>query len=257
MADFVDFNDVKRKQSKKNAQNESISEIAALFEGDRPDNALLEQTARAVMDKAARLALLTEIAREACTLIKKAGFDPGAFELDEDALNYFLIAEIDEADLEDVSPDVLWNGPRYCFEGKGFEVRVASTVAIRDEESMAFSIDILKLDDGKDHWKTWVNGKWQAGPPEDAFEYIDAMRTDMLDDDDDGAYPWFDDDGDDAWESGVESMLLPPNVIRALLEAGIEEIDALKQMTDEQLLAIKGIGKKSLADIHDALEFED
>ena len=31
----------------------------------------------------------------------------------------------------------------------------------------------------------------------------------------------------------------------------------MKQMKDEQLLAIKGIGKKSLADIHDALEFED
>ena len=255
MADFVDFNDVKRKQSKKDAQNEPISEIAALFGGDQPDNALLEQTARAVMDKAARLALLMEIAKEACTLIKKAGFDLDTFVLDRGALNYFLMAGIEEANLEDLPREGIWNGPRYFFEGDDFEVRVVSTVVIRDSESMAFSIDILKLYDDEDHWKIWAKGQWQAGPPKGAFEQIDAMRMHMLDEDDDEAHLWSDDG--DAWELGVEYMLLPPNVIRALLNAGITEIDTLKQMTDEQLLAIKGIGKKSLADIHDALEFED
>lgn len=50
---------------------------------------------------------------------------------------------------------------------------------------------------------------------------------------------------------------MPPNVIEALQRAGIEKIADLARMTDTELLAIRGIGKKSLADIREALEYED
>ena len=179
------------------------------------------------------------------------------FDLDDETFNAFLLTEIEEADLEHLSSDQLWNGPRFYYEGQGFEVRVASTVAFSEDDNTVFSIDILKLEDGADHWLFWSDGKWQAGPPEDVFDYIDALRQDMLDEDDDGEYAWFDDDDDDEWENSVGSMLLPPNVIEALQRAGIEKIADLARMTDTELLAIRGIGKKSLADIREALEYED
>ena len=48
-----------------------------------------------------------------------------------------------------------------------------------------------------------------------------------------------------------------PGIIAALGRAGIETIDQLTEMTEKEVLAIKGIGKKALEDIRDALDFED
>ena len=82
------------------------------------------------------------------------------------------------------------------------------------------------------------------------------MRDDMLDDDDDGEYEWFDDE-DEEWESSIDSMLLSPATIDALHAAGIYAIDELKKMSDTELLHIKGIGKKRVEEIKEALEYED
>ena len=252
MADIIDFN-----KKKKAASGGAPFDIASLIGKTMPENELTGQVVTAIADKMSRLILLTEIAKEASGLIQDAGFDPDEFNLDDEAFNIFLTTEIEEGDLEHMSTNQLWNGPRFYFEGQGFEVRVASTVAFDADDNTVFSIDILKLDDGADRWLFWSNGGWQAGPPEDVFDYVDALHQDMLDEDDDGEYSWSGDDDDDEWESSIDSMMMPPNVIEALRRAGIVKIADLAHMTDAELLSIKGIGKKSLADIREALEYED
>jgi DNA-directed RNA polymerase alpha subunit len=91
-------------------------------------------------------------------------------------------------------------------------------------------------------------GTWYEGPPEDVFDFLIAQREDAIIDGDE----W-----DEEWEASIDSMLLPPNVINALHNAGFHEIEELKKLSDADLLKIKGIGKKSLEDIREALEYED
>ena len=52
-------------------------------------------------------------------------------------------------------------------------------------------------------------------------------------------------------------MLLSPGTMTVLHEADINTIDELQGMTDEQLLRIKGIGKARVAEIREALEYEE
>ena len=68
---------------------------------------------------------------------------------------------------------------------------------------------------------------------------------------------WDDEDDDDEWEASIDSMILSPGTVTALHNAGIHTIDELKGMADEQLLRLKGIGKARVAEIREALEYED
>ena len=52
-------------------------------------------------------------------------------------------------------------------------------------------------------------------------------------------------------------MLLSPGTMTVLHEADINTIDELQGMTDEQFLRIKGIGKARVAEIREALEYEE
>ena len=52
-------------------------------------------------------------------------------------------------------------------------------------------------------------------------------------------------------------MLLSPGTVTVLHEAGIHTIDELKELTDAELIRIKGIGKARVAEIREALEYED
>ena len=65
--------------------------------------------------------------------------------------------------------------------------------------------------------------------------------------------------GNDGNGGGGDKKLLRfhPGIIAALGRAGIETIEQLANMTEREVLAIKGIGKKALEDIKDALDFED
>ena len=78
------------------------------------------------------------------------------------------------------------------------------------------------------------------------FDFLTAEREDIWDDDD-----------DDEWESSIDSMLLSPGTMTVLHEADINTIDELQGMTDEQFLRIKGIGKARVAEIREALEYEE
>ena len=67
----------------------------------------------------------------------------------------------------------------------------------------------------------------------------------------------WDDEDDDEWESSIDSMILSPGTMTVLHEAGIHTIDELKELTDAELIRIKGIGKARVAEIREALEYEE
>jgi len=61
------------------------------------------------------------------------------------------------------------------------------------------------------------------------------------------------DDGTD-WKDSIESTVLSQGTIMALHEEGIHTIEELKELTDDDLLKVKGIGKARVAEIREALE---
>ncbi len=52
----------------------------------------------------------------------------------------------------------------------------------------------------------------------------------------------------------IDDLHLPTRIGKALKEAGISTVSQLRAMSDEELLAIKGIGSKTLAQLKDILE---
>lgn len=150
----------------------------------------------------------------------------------------------DDADLND--HDNLWNGPWYDWEDGETDYRVATTVIFSSQGIGQLGIDLLRIAEEDTHWQMYNEGKWYEGPPADVFDFLTAEREDIWDDDD-----------DDEWESSIDSMLLSPGTMTVLHEADINTIDELQGMTDEQLLRIKGIGKARVAEIREALEYEE
>jgi DNA-directed RNA polymerase alpha subunit len=123
---------------------------------------------------------------------------------------------------------------------------VVTTVIISFQGVGKLGIDLLRIAEDDSHWQMYNAGKWYEGPPADVFDFLTAEREDIWDDDD-----------DDEWESSIDSMLLSPGTMTVLHEADINTIDELQGMTDEQLLRIKGIGKARVAEIREALEYEE
>lgn len=150
----------------------------------------------------------------------------------------------DDADLND--HDNLWNGPWYDWEDGETDYRVVTTVIISFQGVGKLGIDLLRIAEDDSHWQMYNEGKWYEGPPADVFDFLTAERENIWDDDD-----------DDEWESSIDSMLLSPGTMTVLHEADINTIDELQGMTDEQLLRIKGIGKARVAEIREALEYEE
>ena len=84
------------------------------------------------------------------------------------------------------------------------------------------------------------------GPPDEYFYYLSMMRDDWDDDED-----W---DEEEAPES-IYDLALTNNVISALARNGIETIEDLCSKTPYNLLALKGIGMKSVEMISEELEY--
>ena len=255
---IIDFKNHRRskKQDKPILQEGPQRVIEALCDyfATLPQNGILAEAEELVAELTGRALLYTGIATKASETISNAGLNPDHFELDEDSFGRFLQLEIQDGDIgEDALEDRenLWNGPWFDAEDGDMDYRVATTVIINTKGIVAVGMDLLRKnrwDD--DYWQIFDEGKWHKGPPEDVFDFLVAQREDMLDDDE-----W--DEDDDEWEKSIESMLLSPGTITALHEAGILTIDELKEMTDKELLRIKGIGKGRVAEIRDALEYED
>ena len=75
------------------------------------------------------------------------------------------------------------------------------------------------------------------------------IREDLEDEED------WDDDEDDAPLETIYDLVLPNNVISILARNGIETIDDLCSKTPYDLLALKGIGRRSVEMIEEELEY--
>ena len=248
---IIDFNSRKKSmaQSKPLSMDGPRRIIEALgdYFAALPQNGLMAEAAQLVSELTGRAILYSTVAASASNVISNAGLDPDNFELDHDSFGRFLRLEIadDEADIND--HDNLWNGPWYDWEDGETDYRVATTVIISSQGVGTLVVDLLRIAEDDSHWQMYNEGKWYDGPPADAFDFLIAKREDM----------WDDEDDDDEWESSIDSMFLSPGTMAVLHEAGVHTIEELKGMTDAGLLRLKGIGRARLAEIREALEYED
>lgn len=278
MGDIIEFNSGKKQKAadKKSsaaynhlnaaevAGSQRVVEAYQAYFASLPQNDLMAEAINLVAEMNGRLMLYTTVVAKASELIESAGLDPDNFELDEDSYARFMQIEI-----EDIDPDAalneetlnsrenIWNGVWFDWEDVDITYRVATTMIIGAQGLGALGMDLLRKGWDDDNWEIFNEGEWVEGPPEDVFEFLVTEREDMLDDDDDGVYEWFDDEDDEEWENSIDSMLLSPSVVTALHGAGVYTIDELREMSDEELLKIKGIGKARVAEIREALEYED
>ena len=173
--------------------------------------------------------------------------------MNESSLNIFMALDIGGDDPEDPDPSMAWNGPRFEAIIGDSVVCLASTVVMEEAGRVHFSLTLMKLEGNAKYWQALVDGKWVDGPPKNVFESLDDVRWDEIE-------QWMDfEDWLDVEEreESVESLIMPQNIINALVMAGIEKIDDLVEMTAEELIAIRGIGKKSLERIRTALDIID
>ena len=247
---IIDFNSRKKSKAQPKPLSmdgpQRVMEALGDYFASLPQNGLIAEAAQLVSELTGRAILYSTVAASASNVITNAGLNPDNFELDNDSFGRFLRLEItdDDADLND--HDNLWNGPWYDWEDGETDYRVATTVIISSQGVGTLGIDLLRIAEDDSHWQMYNEGKWYEGPPADVFDFLEAEREDMWDDDD-----------DDEWESSIDSMLLSPGTMTVLHEAGIHTIDELKGMTDTELLQIKGIGKARVAEIREALEYEE
>ena len=248
MADIIDFN--QHRQKKRESEFDEVLSPEALMErlSSLPDNGLMSSVSEAINDRMSLLLFLAEIGRQATDVLQSAGFDPDKFTLEEESLERFLSGG------GDWDEDPLWNGPFFDWDGDDFTVRLATTIRIEaesagDDVPLQLMMSLLRLNEGDENWQRLTDdGRWvDDGPP---AEYFDLM--DMLDDED-----WEDEeDWEEDWEEDEDSIFnldVNPSVWNALERAGILSIEELSDMTDAELLSIKGIGKRSLAAIRRAL----
>ncbi len=204
----------------------------------------MAEAAQLVSELTGRAVLYSTIAASVSNVITSAGLNPDNFELDNDSFGRLLRLEITDGDADLNDHENLWNGPWYNWKGGETEYRVATTVITSSQDVGTLGIDLLRITEDDSYWQMYNEGKWYEGPPADVFDFLEAEREDM----------WDDGDDDDEWESAIDSMLLSPGTMAVLHEAGIHAIDDLREMTNNQLLRIKGIGKARVAEIRDALE---
>ncbi len=251
---IIDFN----KRRRELIEKQPVSEVpmTKLLKGltSVPKNDLMADVARSVHEKITRLLIMTDIASKASDMLSAYGFDPNNFNLEFDSMNRFLSGEMGDDE------DALWNGPFFDWDAEDSNnstVRVVSTVHITDEDendvSIRLALELLKLGQDDENWSRFVDGAWvQDGPPADFFddlELVDLNEDDWGDDEDDDEDDWDDDDD----ESSIYMHDFSNGSMKALTLAGIETVDQLKAMSDEQLAAIDGLTQKDLKRIRRVL----
>jgi len=192
-------------------------------------------------DKFLRTVMVIEMTANAMTKIAEAGLDAAQFHIDEESVErFYRTNRIGEE-------GAIFNGLCFDWEDQDILIRVVATVMVDDDGNPCESIiDILRIEPGDRHWEWLKDGEWVMGPPAEFFRALDVLEN--MDD-------W--DEDDDEWESSIDSMMLSPGTMGALHEAGIHTIDELRELSDAELLKLKGIGKKRVEEIREALEYED
>lgn len=124
----------------------------------------------------------------------------------------------------------------------------AKVLMMHEDGTTELLVDLVKLGEDK-HWLMWRDGAWETD------DFLEAVEEELRQRQIERLGP--SELGYDEWESPIDSMLLSPGTVTVPHEAGIHTIDELKGMTDEELLQIRGIGKARVAEIREALEYED
>lgn len=257
---IIDFEQYKREHAPEAMQSaqelealEGLNSAFSNFLGTFSTNGMMMDIHTRVGERFSRLQLMEIISERASDAIAKAGFDPDRFRIDPPVFERFLSREIETVESVgdetwDIPPEIYWNGPYYDARLDGDLVRAATTVMMHEDGTTELLVDLVKLGEDK-HWLMWRDGVWETDDFLEAVEeelrqrQIERLGPSAL--------------GYDEWESPIDSMLLSPGTVTVLHEAGIHTIDELKGMTDEELLQIRGIGKARVAEIREALEYED
>jgi len=274
MSNIIDFNSSKKRRQRRLAKEEALPNARAIGEGmaqalesvdkylaQLPQDGMMQDAIMSFRDRLSMLMTFSMLAAHVNAELTRAGIDPNPFCVNESSLDLFLADELEESDGSGEDGVDFFNGPFFEGGDDEYEYRVGTTVCLQGEGT-AMAAHILRRREEEDDWETWFDGKWEKqGPPAEIFEALamERIKELMFDVAGDRLPPeaWDEDAWDeDNWEENVDSLMLTPSVIAALHKAGIHEIEQLRDMTDEQLLAIKGIGKKSLKQIREALEDE-
>lgn len=194
------------------------------------------------------LMMYTVVAARVAEQLKKEGYDPEDFEPEKESTDLFLsngpyVPEEDE--------EQLWNGPMFDAILDEVVFRVATTVELDDKGGMNLTMDLLKQEEGSDTWQIFLDGEWEPGPSDDYFDYLNYVR-DWRDDEDDD---WYDDEDwdDEQPPELVYDLDLSNSIITALVNSGIESVEDLCGKTADELLKIKGIGRRSVEMIQEEL----
>ena len=183
------------------------------------------------------LMMYSVVTARVAEMLTHEGYDPSDFDPEEESTEAFLAnGPFFTTDEENIP---IWNGPMFDAIIDEVTYRVASNIELPGEDSMEITIDLLKREEEGENWQIFENGEWQPGPPDEYFGYLSMMRED-----------W--DEEDEAPET-IYDLDLSSSIICALDDAGIETLEDLCGKTAEELLSIKGIGRKSIQAIRDEL----
>lgn len=254
---IIDFSKRRREHMEKQPMSEVSMNTLLKGLASTPRNDLMADVAQSVREKITRLLILTDIASKASDTLSSFGFDPNNFYLDEDSLNRYLAGDMNGGE------QALWNGPFFDWDADDAcdtTVRVVTTVRTTDEDdddvSVQLAMELFKLGRDDKVWSRFADGEWvQDGPPAFIFDELGPDGLDLEDWDDDAGEDIEDEDEDD--ENSIYMYDFSNAAMKALTLAGIDTVDQLKAMTDEQMAAIPGLSEKDLARIRRVLAYDD
>ena len=255
---IIDFS----KRRREHMQSQPVSEVSmeTLLQGltSVPRNDLMASVSQSIQEKITRLLILTDIASKTSDLLTAYGFDPNNFYLDDASLDRYLSGIMDEG------AKALWNGPFFDWDAddsRNSTVRVVTTIRTIEEDSNDVSIqlamELFKLGENGKAWSRFSDGEWiEDGPPADIFDELYLADSDEADE------PWDGPQDEEDWEDddnprSIYMYDFSNAAMKALTLAGIDTVDPLKAMSDEQLAAIPGLSEKDAKRIRKVLSYED
>ena len=252
MSNIINFNNYRKPAASQSPAEEEALRILnsafATYLRTFSTNALMLDVHTRVGERFARLQIVESISELACKAIIDAGMDPNAFRIDPVAFLSFQSREIPtvesrSADGWEIPPELYWNGPYYDWRPDGFLIRAATTVLMHEDGTAELLVDLMKMEDGAQHWLMWHDGVWETDEFLEAVEE-ELRQREMVH----FRSAAFDDAG------SVDALMLPQYILNALHQNGIETIEDLGKKTDAELLKLKGIWKRSVEMIREALE---
>ena len=234
----IDFSSFKKHPTPK-AEESPIIENDAEFQAEMAD--MMKKVPAHMQEFVGRrftfLMMYSVVVARVAEMLTDLGCDPENFEPEEESTEAFLANGPFFAVDEDNSP--IWNGPMFDAAEDEIFYRAASSISLDGEDSMEIALDLLKREADSENWQIFVDGEWQPGPPDEYFGYLSMLRDDWGDEED--------------FPESVYDLDLSISIAGVLDDAGIETVEDLCSKTAEELLAIKGIGRKSIRAIRNEL----